>query len=47
MESAFVSEVRLQLDAWAGMLVRQGRVSLFLEVCDRIHVKPKKDAYLL
>lgn len=47
LESAFLSEIKLQLDAWADMLERQGRDCLFLEVCDRIDIKPKKDMFLL
>lgn len=43
MESAFLSDLSLQIDAWADMLARQGRDDLFLEVCDRTDVKPKKD----
>jgi len=47
LESAFLSEIILQLDAWAGMLARQGKDYLFLKFCDRIDVKPKKDMFLL
>lgn len=47
LESAFLSEIKLQFDAWADMLARQGRDCLFLEVCDRIDIKPKKDMFLL